>query len=256
MKKKYEIVYSIGRDCACSMYMKSAKLRICSGPFDWLTNASFETRIDCIINDFKDFLNFADLAPLQKSPNLQNDDTCDYYQNVRNGFFYYHDFPVGVALEQSFPQVKEKYQRRINRFYKKISEKDNVLLIWFSHHTNTPDKVILDASKRMCEKFGKQIDFLIIEHSENTDVPIERQLAPNIIKYNLHTKSYDGKGNVDTLGLTKNILPIFSNYKLKQPLNIIIIRYFRRILSDIICLLFPVKQFRGKIKHFIRGKYE
>ena len=66
MKQKYDIIYSIGRDCACAMYMKQANLRACSGPFDWLTNANFETRIDLILNDFQDFINKNDIVPLEK----------------------------------------------------------------------------------------------------------------------------------------------------------------------------------------------
>lgn len=34
---KFDMIYSIGEDCACSLYMNKLKLRKVSGPFDWLT---------------------------------------------------------------------------------------------------------------------------------------------------------------------------------------------------------------------------
>lgn len=250
MKQKYDIIYSIGRDCACSMYMKQADLRAYSGPFDWLTNTGFEKRIDLIVNDFKDFINQEDIIPLEKDPNMHNDDTCDYYQNVRNDFYYYHDFPTGVALEKSFPSVYAKYMRRIKRFYDNINKRNRILLIWFSHYHNTPDKVLLDASKRICKKFGKNIDFLIIEHAENIIKPIRKQIADNIIKYNVHTLEFDDKGYPTTQGYTERVLPIFKQYKLKSSKG----KFIRRIVSDIIVLFLPFSKRRGKIKQYIRDE--
>ncbi len=250
MKQKYDIIYSIGRDCACAMYMKYSNLRACSGPFDWLTNADFETRIDLIVNDFQDFINQTDIRPLAKDPNMHNDDTCDYYQNIRNGFYYYHDFPVGIALSKSFPSVSAKYMRRIKRFYDNINKHKRVLLIWFSHYHNTSDDVLLDASKRICKKFGKNIDLLIIEHADNIIKPIKRQIADNITKYNVHTMEIDENGYPTTQGHQERVLPIFEQYKLKKSGR----KLFLRIVSDIVVLFLPFSKHRGKIKHYIRDE--
>ena len=54
--KKFDIIMSIGADCACAMYMKKHVMRTFSSPFDWLTHADFETRMDLIFNDFEKFL--------------------------------------------------------------------------------------------------------------------------------------------------------------------------------------------------------
>ena len=53
--KKYDIIYSIGRDCACASYLQQNGLRLTSGPFDWLTNAGFEDRFELMLNDFQCF---------------------------------------------------------------------------------------------------------------------------------------------------------------------------------------------------------
>lgn len=41
-KNKYDVIYSIGADCGCAGNLKRFKLRITSGPFDWLFKASLE----------------------------------------------------------------------------------------------------------------------------------------------------------------------------------------------------------------------
>lgn len=43
---RYDVIYSLGRDCSCAMYMRQTNLRSCSGPFDWLTHAGFEKRFE------------------------------------------------------------------------------------------------------------------------------------------------------------------------------------------------------------------
>ena len=58
---KYNLFVSLGEDCACTSYLRDCKLQFASFPFDWLTHASFEKRIELVCNNFKDFLNFNDL---------------------------------------------------------------------------------------------------------------------------------------------------------------------------------------------------
>lgn len=255
MRQKYDIVYSMGHDCACAMYMKSAHLRLCSGPFDWLAHSPFEKRIDLIINDFQDFLNRDYLEPLEKRPDRPNDENCDYYANTKTEVFFYHDFPIGVPLDESYPAVLEKYNRRIKRFYDNINKSKRVLIIYFSQFTTTPDDVVLDAANRVCKKFGKQIDFLIIEHAENVMPVVKRQIAKNVTRYSFHIQQYDENGKQALLGNQKLVKPIFLKYAARKPLSTIIEREFRRRLSDVICMFLPFRTLRGKIKYRIRGRF-
>lgn len=61
---RYDVIYSLGRDCSCAMYMRQTNLRSCSGPFDWLTHAGFEKRFELMINNFDEFLEQSDLLPM------------------------------------------------------------------------------------------------------------------------------------------------------------------------------------------------
>jgi len=219
--KKYDLIYSLGRDCANASYMARYGLRTYSGPFDWLTmpltmNDDFQRRVQCILTDFRDFWNPDDFKFLPKDPKIFNDEKCDYYENIKTGFWFFHDFPANVSFEDSLPKVKEKYQRRINRFYKEIYKNNRVLLIWFSHCFLTDNKLQMDLCNKVCEKFGKQIDFLIIEHNEN--LPLGKsemiELSHNITKYTLYTRKWDEKGNPTTLGQEEFCGKIFAEFKL------------------------------------------
>lgn len=65
-KNKYDVIYSIGADCGCAGNLKRFKLRITSGPFDWLFKASLEQRFVCLMNDFADFFNIEDFEKFEK----------------------------------------------------------------------------------------------------------------------------------------------------------------------------------------------
>ena len=253
MRKKYDIIYSIGRDCACATYMIKAKLRSCSGPFDWLTNAGFEDRFDLLINNFKDFMNISDFEFLPKDPNVFNDPKCDYYKNNKTNFFYYHDFPIGVPFNEVFYSIAEKYNRRIQRFYEKINKSNKVLLIWFSHYHNTPDNVVLTLCNKFCEKMGKQIDFLIIEHKEGIYQPESYMVSNNITRYFLHTQRKDANGSLTTLGNEELICPIFNKYKLIVPWYLMLSRFSIKFLIKFICLFIPIKKWRKKLKKIYKG---
>lgn len=48
---KFDLVISLGEDCACSSYLRRFNLQRCSFPFDWLTYAPFKNRIDLLCNN-------------------------------------------------------------------------------------------------------------------------------------------------------------------------------------------------------------
>lgn len=217
MHNKYDIVYSIGHDCACSMYLKKHRLRVVSGPLDWLTSVPAHMRFNMILNDFDGFMNINDFEFVEKDPNIVNDDKCDYYKNKRTGLYFYHDFATGVPLEKSFGAVAEKYNRRIKRFYDNIRNKDRVMLVWFSHYHNTTNEQWADFAGKFCDKMGKNVDFLIIQHMENQRTPIQTIIAPNIVRYDMHTIEKDERGNNTTVGNEKVCDTVFSQYALRVP---------------------------------------
>ena len=254
MKKKYNIIYSIGQDCACGLYMKKARIRCCSGPFDWLTNTSFENRINIILNDFEDFFNKEDFRIMQKPTNFPDDKGNEYYENTRTGLYFWHDFPTNIDFETIFPSVKEKYNRRIKRFYDNIINNEKILLIYFSHFPLCDNYIIQELCNKVCDKFNKKIDFLIIGYDKTKkDTEINcYKLDENITIYKLNTRDFDKNGQITTLGKTNLCQPIFDQLEVIMPFHKMILRHFLYILSYIICIFIFSKPLRKKIRDYLR----
>lgn len=253
MKNKYDIIYSIGHDCACSMYLQRHNLRICSGPLDWITGIPAPARFDLLINEFPDFLNLGDMEFIQKNPNIFNDDRCDYYKNKRTGFLFYHDFPIGIPISESIPNVAEKYARRIRRFYDNIKNKNRVLLVWFSHYHHTTDEQWRQFSQRLCDKMNKNIDILVIEHRNNQTMPVMQHISNNITRYYLHTIAYDKNGNITTLGNEKLCDSIFKKIAIRiTPKNKVKYIYKNTMLYGI-CKFLPIKSLRHKWRNRLKA---
>ena len=56
MKKKYDLIFSMGAACSCSSALRSAELQVASYPFDWLFGSDFCNRANIVVNDFERFL--------------------------------------------------------------------------------------------------------------------------------------------------------------------------------------------------------
>ena len=247
--KKYDIIYSIGHDCSCSLYMIKAKLRACSGPFDWLTNADCKSRFELMLNDFEDFLKKDDLVLMPKPTLFPVSKNNDYYKNIKNDLYFWHDFPADKTFEEAYPEIKQKYDRRIKRFYQNIGTKKRVLLVWFSKWHNTPDDVVVNLCGSFCKKMNKDIDFLFIEHKEGAYIPKHYALSNNITRYYLHAKTFETNGIPTTLGNEELVLPIFLKYKLITPWYTdrrFLLKFFIRF----ICLFIPIKKWRKNFRNF------
>lgn len=252
---KYDIAYSLGADCAAALYMKRNFLRLCSGPFDWLCGADFNTRIDMILNGFENFMEQKDFQLIPKPTHIATDTRCDYYKNIKTGFYFYHDFPAGQPLKTSFAPIKEKYERRIKRFYSNLTQKQNILCIFHSHKPLQNKSAIVQKCLDVQASFKKQIHFLIIEHDplkSPGEPPAFLQPADGIFFYSLHTEDQTGS----TLGLTQALDPIYARYVLKGA-RARKLRYFLRKLSaGFLCLFCPLKKGRAYIRKVLVKEFK
>jgi len=161
-----------------------------SYPFDWLTNAPLSTRLEMLLNNFDGFMDINDLEFLSKNPNEINDNNYDYYQNKKNNFYYYHDFPVDCSLSDSYEAVYQKYNRRIERLFNKINENNKVLIVWLSHFTSDlTDDQLVSFSDQINAKFNKKIDICIIENDTHQNESSYKTicLSETITKYQANT---------------------------------------------------------------------
>ena len=104
---------SLGYFCSVASDLECIGLRNESSPFDWII-CDFEGVIKAIQNNFENFLDYEYL--------LQNRQNLACYLNTKYNVQFYHDFSPYIPLMEQLSFVKEKYCRRIKRFYESISE--------------------------------------------------------------------------------------------------------------------------------------
>ncbi len=251
MHKKYDIVYSLGSNCACSNYMKKVKLRTFSGPFDWIQNPDITQPLKLISSDFQHFLSMDDFVSLP-----EGNEEHDYYKNTRTGMTFLHDFPKGLPLSQSFNPVNEKYNKRIKRFYKLIQQSEKVLFIWVSMYNVTPPLKqktdIIRLVNKICTNQNKQFDFLIIENDSTLSEPVHTQLTENIALWEGPFRIDDSNGEPELMGRKDLIIPILKQYRLNLPTHIIIKNHIAKIFVQILCAFVPNKNKCHKIKSFFK----
>lgn len=247
-QKTYDLIYSLGEDCGCALYMERNGLRSYSGPFDWLTHATLQTKFNLILNDFKGFLDKESIKPLDQE-NHSSNLNFDLYHDINLDFHFYHDFIKDINFNKNFKSVKNKYNRRIKRFYKKINKADKVLLIWFSRYSIYDSAMEKEFCEKIMEKFDKKIDFLFIEKDGSKKLgELEKiEISPNIIKYILDTEALNGTNN-ETLGNFIAVNKIFQEYKLSQQKYSPITIKFKVFIIKIMCMFAPSKILRKKLR--------
>lgn len=253
--KMYDVVFSLGADCACATYMKRHGLRSCAGPFDWLTHATLETRVQLVVNDFEDFLDISDLRRLPENGSITSDNGCDCYENTKNGLYFFHDFKTGIDFKRAYHDVRAKYARRISRFYKTIADSNRVLLIWFAHNHSNFDG-IESFHRALEEKFSKRIDFVCIENdSGSVDGEVECIALNERLKYyRLRTVAFDAAGMPTTLGRTESCDPVFAQFALRRPVMERVKGALLRAVQNLLCSFVPVRKYRRKIREGFTNK--
>lgn len=110
---KFNHVISLGYFCSVAMELERTGLRTASYPFDWVISDNFEKVIKMIETNFEGLLDY---------DYLYQEEILDHYYNSNVQIHFYQDFNSIDSLEKQIVDVSEKYKRRIERFYKSISE--------------------------------------------------------------------------------------------------------------------------------------
>lgn len=137
----YKHYISLGYFCSVAMELEKYGLRDCSYPFDWLIT-DFEGVILAIESGFSDYLNYENM--------YQNRDIRSTYTDQKYHFSFIHDFNKYARLSKQISSVRDKYQRRIDRFYQNITE---------------PTLFVRYISDELLDENGKSLELIYIEEN-------------------------------------------------------------------------------------------
>lgn len=247
-KQKYDFIFSLGAACACTETLRAAGLQLASYPFDWLFGSDFLGRMDILYHDFNHFMDQADLEFVFSERSI----LCDAYHNKFNDLTFNHDFKTGLSLEKTYPTVKEKYDRRINRLLKNIKKSNRVLIVFIEpadYQDKASDEDILKGMKKIRSKYNdKTVDLLYM--AIDTTFPFKafekKALDTGIVKITGNYKHQSPKAAPYVIDI-KVAKKWLSKYQLNTSLQIKLKRFFLKTLIN----LCPFRQKR----QFLRKKY-
>ena len=181
--KKFDLVFGIGQACACTRILRRAHLQYYSYPFDWLAGSSLVQRATLVADEYNGFIDFDDLMPANSNNEAEN---CAIYYNKKNGLVYNHDFKLNKSLEETYPAVREKYDRRIKRLLKQINESKKILVVYIQMPNNSEaveDSVVKEAHDILQKKFcDKEITLLYLNCERGKNDYELREVTNNVIR--------------------------------------------------------------------------
>ena len=243
-KQKYDLVFSLGEACSSTSSLRRAGLQFKSYPLDWLFGSDFIGRCKIVASCFKRFLEYSDLEYSYSERSI----SCDAYHNKYNDLTFNHDFGAGLDLKQTYPAVKDKYDRRISRLLTSINGSNSVLIVYIEtpvkNHPVVDDNTLIQGCKILAEAFpNTKIDLLYFSHSETKKQTV--MISNHITR--IYDDYKDKHSSLDYTVTEKRLIKHLRNIKLNIPLSIRIKRKIRNVLINLI----PFKQ----IRHNMQRKY-
>lgn len=244
-KKKYDLIFSFGNTCACSVLLRRNKLQYASYPFDWIGLNPFSGKIQWLLTHCEHFLNKESLIITDRPTDEETDMTCEYCKDTQTGCYFVHDFPIGVPLEQSFDRIYQKYQRRIDRLYQRLGKSKKTLIIWYSLIWRLDENELKESRKKLNEYFyPTQVDLLVIENNKDVKGIQEENIAEGVTRITYDMFNPEPKSTMSSIiGNVVLADSIFRRYELQTPW------WFKPALKLIRCI--PNKKLKKQLKRKI-----
>lgn len=202
MRETFDVVFGIGEACSCTQALRAASLQYLSFPFDWLYGSDIVVRTEILCGNFRDIIDETSLEFVGQDHNK------DAYKNAKNGIVFNHDFPIGVPLSESYPEIKKKYDRRAQRLIALIENASRILMVCLVSPAKGKNVLGRDAwecranecIQLLKNRFGadKMIKVLVIEN--DLKIPYRDDLCMQVsgsVEYCAFNYKRSGKGCPD-----------------------------------------------------------
>ncbi|MWV46838.1 peptidase [Paenibacillus sp. HJL G12] len=127
LKGTYDAIFSLGDLCLASMQLEKFDLRPYAGPLDWMATYDLANVNRLLRNHFANFMDYNHLIVEKRLSDQLYLVRETYYDFLSNhDFFTHNNFPPYLA---AYPEVKAKYDRRVQRFMEKMATARSILFI-------------------------------------------------------------------------------------------------------------------------------
>lgn len=196
-KEKYDLIFSLGGNCAAAHNLRYRKLRKFSLPFDWtyITDEfSLYKLADGFKTKFDNFLIKENLQELKKEEFNDAHKDKIQYKDTLTGYYFVNHFNDTIDNIEEYKKVKSKFDKRIKRLYKFI-EKSNRILLILSVNFPISDAPVIYLLNVLREKYPEKNFFIKVLSYSAKEI---KEINNNNIQINYFTRSQDTNDFINT----------------------------------------------------------
>jgi hypothetical protein len=264
MKRAYDLIISLGGNCAAAHNLHFRNMRPFSLPFDWLyidDDKPLKYLAEGFKNNFKDFCLKENLVHFDKISGNPEHSGKMKYKDVFTGYNFVNHFEKPIENKEEYNKVYDKLRKRIRRLFTVIDKSKKILIIVSSGKMEIDEKTIMPICKTLTEIYPlKHFDFELISFAASKDS--YKQLPNcNIRTFVRKENLYDYTNTNFEWSFLDNIRlsGLFGGVRRDFPILFgKLLVFLSKTSTKMICLFIPTKKdrrnFRNKIYDFL-NKY-
>ena len=233
--EKFDLIISMGGNCAAASQCVFRKIRMFSLPFDYTFMADTQP-IDYFANNLKN--EFQDILKKENLVELREDERGDareqyQYKDIISGYRYIHLFNDDINKKEVYKKGYDKIHKRVKRLFKKISQAHKILVICATNFEF--DQKHMQNVKKSFEKLypNKEFVFYTLMFNAHADTEIQAGnmhfiysvRAINLYDYDKTNFEWKFLDNVKISDRLSDQNKFFYTKKIKKG----ILHFFRRI---------------------------
>ncbi len=242
MKNEYDLICSLGGNCAAAHNLLYRNLRKYSLPFDWCyikSEQPIKYLCEGFENNFKNFFLKENLVELTGEEYNHAHNCMGQYKDTYSGYYFVNHFMHGETPDTAYDKVHTKLTRRLTRLQEKIKNGKNILFI-LSTCIEVDTDVVIELKRKLQELYtDKNFEFVIISFNCKNDEEYISDDTIYVKKYKRATNSYDFNVTnyewnfLDNIKLNepKNEKNIFKISKIKKGFKISILNFISTVFS-------------------------
>lgn len=190
LKGNYDAIYSLGDLCLAALQLRQNNLRPFAGPLDWMSSPTLSTVSNLLKNRFVGYMEQPNLIATGYATGVESSEPHLVVTDKAYNIVSSHDFKADkntFTNLASYPEVRAKFDRRINRFLEILAKGERILFI----RTEGTFEEVLELESVLTNLVKNNFNILVVNHTNTNDMiekdwPVENVCAielPNIEKW-------------------------------------------------------------------------
>lgn len=189
-KEQYDLICSLGGNCAAAHNLLVRNLRPASYPFDW-TYFNSDKAVYVLEDGFKSgFKNYMLKENFKELPVNPSHPDRIQYEDTYGGIVWANHFSYNENKEENYKKVKETFDRRFVRLLDSIQASKTILFLFCTAFFIEPDSFLHLMKVLRVIYPGKNFKIIVVSFACNADSKFEKENV-EIFYYKRKIHDYD-----------------------------------------------------------------